>query len=380
MTRSVSILRCSLAGILLASPILVAAADGVRSLGAWQQYALSGLKPDFDWADKSSVEAPSVLNTVRESQAVLMPRLVSLAFQDSNGFGVSFSRTRSGDTPLFENGAMSALSLGAPGQGLERTLIAPSLTRGVGDDAKLTAGVVIAYQQFASWGLGSTTLDTMTYAPGVPLGLIETSMGTGVRVEVEQALSDRLSFIAGYQSQVNMDPFQLYRGVYSEPGDFDIPAVARAGMSWSMGSGALGFDVSRVMYSDVSPFASQTLPSRFLSLLGDGIAPEFVWSDLTVYSVDWTWQASSNDAIQLRYSTQQQPEPTSALLRTALEDQFTDDNFAVALHHRVGPDSFLRFGMSYAPSQYFLGNASYANRDAGDSEQIEAEAVWTVRF
>ncbi len=380
MTRSVPTLRITLAAFALAASPLSLAADGVRSLGAWQQYALSGLTPEFDWADKPTAEAPTVLHTVRESQTVLMPRLVSLAFQESTGFGVSFARSRTGDSPLFENGAMSALSVTVPGQGLERTIIAPSLTRGVGDNSKVTAGVVIAYQQFASWGLGSTTLDTNQYAPGVPLGLIESSMGTGVRVEVEQAVSDRMSMTAGYQSQVNMDPFQTYRGVYSEPGDFDIPAVAQAGVSFAMGSGALGFDVSRIMYSDVSPFASNALPTRFLSLLGDGIAPEFVWGDLTVYSVDWTWQATSDDAIQLRYSTQQQPEPTSELLRAALEEQFTDDNFAVALHHRIGPASSLRLGMSYAPSQYFLGNASYANRDAGDSEQIEAEAVWTVRF
>jgi hypothetical protein len=98
-----------------------------------------------------------------------------------------------------------------------------------------------------------------------------------------------------------------------------------------------------------------------------------------VYSVDWTWQASSNDALALRYTTQQQPEATSSLLNRALADSFTDNNVALAYTHQFSDIGSLRFGASYAAAQNFLGNASYTNRD-GQGDLVEVEAVWTVNF
>ncbi|MBP6691813.1 MAG: hypothetical protein KA162_05220, partial [Xanthomonadales bacterium] len=66
-------------------------------------------------------------------------------------------------------------------------------------------------------------------------------------------------------------------------------------------------------------------------------------------------------------------------LNLAMADGYTDNNFAVSLDHSLGEDSALRFGAAYAPSQYFVGNASYSG-DESSGEQIEVMAIWSVRF
>ena len=142
---------------------------------------------------------------------------------------------------------------------------------------------------------------------------------------------------------------------------------------------SVGLDVTRVMYSKINAFTSHALPTRFLSLLGDGAAPDFAWQDLTVYAADLTWRATKRDAFELRWTSQQQPIPTSELLASVLSPEYTDNNFSVAYSRLLGDASMLRLAASYAPSQYFLGNASYLD-DGAQGAQVEVEAVWSVRF
>lgn len=364
-------------GIVVSQP---AVARDAQSLGAWRDYALQGLAPDYDWARNAAqpAAAPTVLSVALAPRTSLMPQMHFIDGSADGRVGLAVSRSIAGDTPAFESGGLSALSVTSVGTGFERTIIAPSISRQFGEDTAVTGAVVLAYQYFASWGLGSSLVDVNS-SP-LPPGYAESSFGTGVRLGFQQRLSDSVGFNAEFQTRVDMDAFENYRGVHAEPGDFDIPAVAKAGLEWQpAGKVALGFDVARVMYSEMNAFTSQALPTRFLSLLGDGVAPDFAWQDLTVYAADLTFRATPRDVFELRYTTQQQPIPTSDLLSSVLAPEYTDDNFAVSWSRLVGHASMLRFAASYAPSQYFLGNASYLD-DGAQGAQVEVEAVWTVRF
>lgn len=351
------------------------------SLGAWEQYALRGITPDFAWAQRPAAEAvePTLLGAAG-GRTGLAPR-VGLDFSAaSSPLSVSIARALAGDSPLFESGALPAQRFTGVGVGLERTLVSPTLTRSLSDGVDLTVGAVFVQQYFASWGLGAglrTYNDAVAQAPASFLG---TSYGSGVRFGLEQALGDGVEFRTGFQSRIDMSELQNYRGLYARPGDFDLPAVASGDLSWQAGPAhRLSAGVSRVMYSEVAPFTSAALPIRFLSLLGNASAPAFAWRDLTVYRVGWEWSPTQASTIGFHYTTRQQPEPTSRALRDALAGEFTDDNFGAALTQRLGAFGSLRFAASYAPVQYFLGNASYANRDAR-GDQLEVEAVWAMPF
>jgi hypothetical protein len=374
--RGTPALLATVVSLLLAQTASATAsdADADASLGAWRDYAVQGITPDFDWVERSAAVEPTVLDRA-EARTALLPAL-EFAGDAPNGVSVALSHSVAGDTPGYESGGLAARSLTRLGTGIERTFVAPSLTRTVGDST-IRGSLILAQQQFATMGFGATTL---TESPSSNPLLDESSVGTGVRIEVRQPLNAVLGFTAAYQSKLDMQAFQSYRGLFSDPGDFDIPAVASAELEWALGRRAsLGFGVQRVMYSDVSAFTSAALPRRLLALLGDGTSPTFAWRDLTVYSVDWTWRPTRRDEIELRYTTQQQPEPTSRLLYNALADQFTDNNLALALTHRFVRAGSLRFAASYAPTQYFLGNASYLDPDAS-GDQVEVEAVWRIDF
>ncbi|HET7845422.1 MAG TPA: hypothetical protein VFL14_14795 [Xanthomonadales bacterium] len=362
-----------------AAPFPATARDA-QSLGAWRDYALQGLAPDFDWArnDAKPATEPTVMSVALAPRTSLATNMQFVEASADGTLGLAVSRTVAGDTPLLESGGLSALTVTSVGTGLDRTIVAPSISRQFGEDTRVTGAVVLAYQYFASWGLGASLVDVNS-SP-LPPGYAESSFGTGVRMGFNQRVSDVLGFTAEFQTKVDMDAFENYRGVYAEPGDFDIPAVAKAGFEWQPGQRvALGLDVARVMYSQTNAFTSHALPTRFLSLLGDGVAPDFAWQDLTVYAADLTFQATPRDVFELRYTTQQQPIPTSDLLAAVLAPEYTDDNFAVSWSRRVGAASMLRLAASYAPSQYFLGNASYLD-DGAQGAQVEVEAVWSVRF
>ncbi len=379
MSQSHHIRVCAIALSALACSGAVHA-DASQSLGAWQQYALRGITPDFTWADRPAAAAvePTLLDAL-SARTSLVPKVALTMSDAQQSLSISISRALAGDTPLFESGSLSAQRSTSVGVGLERTLIAPSLTRNVSDTAAITAGVVLAYQQFATRGIGAGALgqgDSVLHTASSYLG---SSYGSGVRLALDQSIGDSVALRTAYQSRVDMAPLQNYRGLYSRPGDFDLPAVASAGLSWNSGANTLGLGVSRVMYSEIASFASASLPIRFLGLLGNGTSPVFNWRDLTVYSVDYNWQPTTQSSIGLHYSTRLQPEPTARDLRDALSDEYTDNNIGVSLTQRFKRMGSLRFAASYAPAQYFLGNASFGSRNAR-GEQVEVEAVWAVPF
>ena len=381
LTSARGSLLCAL--VLAAISTAAPARAGEAQLGAWREYALRGITPEFNWAGRPAAEAvrPSVIDSLQPVRTMRMPELrFDEAPAATGAISLGVTRALASDTPLAEAGDIGFSQLDDGRAGIERTVIAPSISRAFGDGGRVDASVMLAYQRFASPNLNAIEASDGLPPSALPPSGSETSYGSGVRLGMSQEVGAGVSFRAAYQSQVNMSTLRSYSGVYADAGDFDIPATLDTGFDWDLGGGtSLGFGVSRVMYSDVTPFTSSALPTSLLALLGDGTSPNFAWRDLTVYSAAWSWQASADNLVTLRYFTQQQPEPTSELLNLAMSESYTDNNFALSLDHRLGDESALRLGAAYAPSQYYVGNAAYSDTESS-SDQIEVMAIWSVRF
>lgn len=279
--------------------------------------------------------------------------------------------------------------------GLETLQLRPGLRREIGA-SEWSVHAVLSYQRFASRGLGQRDW-TLTGERSIgaarwvgasasgaaSIGLEQWAGGSALAVEWRAPLIGAAAVDAMVQTRTNMEPFRAYRGVYADPGDFDLPANAKFGLSmpWVLGvEQSLRLGVDRRMYSDVEAFTSRALPQRFLSLLGDAGSPEFRWRDLTVYSLEWTARPDRHSAVTLRYSSRQQPEPTSELLRAALATEFTDRNFGFEYARDLGEGRSLRFGATYAPYPYFLGPSLFTVDAVGGRRQVEVEAVLRVPF
>jgi hypothetical protein len=367
MTPRLSTLPALIAIGLVVGPVTVRA-------DAWADYARSAMTPQFTWAAPAEV-LPQLRDHSRDALAESQRAEFRTALT-SKVFEVQFQQTRGNDLVGAQVASASLFDAASPG--LSQNLVGAQLSHEFEGGARVGAGVVVAEQQFASFGLGSEQVDS-----GDRLRLIgqESSTAAGVRLSLARPLANGVQLQAALQSKIDMQPFQSYRGVFSDPGDFDIPAEAELSARFAL-SPKLGmtFGTQHILYSELKAFSSYALPERFLSLLGDGTSPEFVWRDLTVYDVKLDYALGRASRIDFRYSTQQQPEPSSSLLYSALRDEFTDRNFALGLTHRTERAGEFRFVATHAPVEYFLGTASTLGRNNASGEQVEFEARWRVDF
>jgi hypothetical protein len=354
---------------LAVGPITVHATD-------WRDYARVAMTPEFAWAETEAASTPDA----RDGMASALTDTVRAEFQSALArqvVEVQFSQSRGNDLAASNVASLSLMDEAAPG--LNRQIAGLQLAHEFDGGARVGAGVVVAEQQFASFGFGSEQIERADRLQWVVGG--ESSTAAGVRLNYVQPLGSLWSVQAALQSKIDMQPFQSYRGVFSDPGDFDIPAEAEVSARVAL-SPVLGvtFGSQRVMYSELKAFSSYALPERFLSLLGDGTSPVFAWRDLTVYNVALDYAIGKSSRLDFRYSTQQQPEPSSTLLFEALREEFTDRNIAIGLTHRFDRAGELRLAASHAPVEYFLGTTSALGRGDAGGDQFEFEARWRVDF
>jgi hypothetical protein len=370
MRYSVLALAC-----LVALPVSASAADGVMQ--QWKAYAQSAATPDFSWAETVAVRVPSVLDGRRASlvddtvtgTVIALTSLGQVRFARSEGH---FGMQGNGDSVQLRQ-SLSPLSA---------HYAATSLVTPLGQDSVFSLTAIIANQRYATQGFGNTVWESEAQRIGVAIGgASETAYGSGVRLGLDRAVADSIDWSLSLQSRLEMDAFKSYRGVFSEPGDFDVPGFVQTGMRWSPDARTqISFEAQRIFYSDVQAFTSSALPVPLLALLGDGGTPRFAWRDLTVYSVETARETSHGGRWSLRYSTQQQPRPSSAILDRALSSLYSDTNFTLGFQQRLGAFGRLQFAASYSPISYFLAAAPYVQRTFDGGPQVEFEAHWIVPF
>jgi hypothetical protein len=365
------------AAAMMAVPTFLAAAasDQARVLkGQWATAATEKLIPNFDWVDTSALVSPAVHPFMSDANAWFSAPLLN-SKEWAGVLRVSTLSTTSGLAALVGTDLPKTVAIDAA---LERRLLNSGLF--VQNQKGLAFGVdaVFAEQRFASGTLSPLPDRDNILPPVSPLS--ERSTGVGVAVAVGGPLDERFSWSLGLRSPVDMDEYKSYQGLYSEPGDLDIPATATLGFSAQLvPSTALVLGAEQVFYSDVSGVSSFALPNRFLALLGDGNSPTFAWQDLTVYSAalrgeiaTWDWS--------VRYSTSLQPNPTSPLLQRAIEGIQSDANWSLGLGRSIGRLGEIRLSASYAGAEYVLGSPYYRNTDPAESTHFEFEALWDWRF
>ena len=352
---------------------LRAAAD-TSVMARWHDYARSSITPQFSWAiEAQPFAAPNVLDSYVTERS--RPSLFG-ADGAAPHVSVSVATGAVSDTP----GVLPAQATrfgNFTGGGLQRTVVAPSLVTHWGDNGDVRLTGIFAYQRFASIDIGTL--------PGTGWGLLpaqlSSSYGAGARIDFDNMLGERLRWNVGVQSRVGMSPMSSYHGVFADDGDFDIPASATLSLNYLLTPAfSLDAGVQHVQYSGIKPFTSPNLPRRFLALLGDSASPVFKWSDLDVYSVGWTWREDAIGNLQMRYTTRQQPVPTSRLLENALAPVTADRMLSMGWWRSFGPWNQLSFQASYASSPYYLLMPSYVSHNDATAGRFEFQAWWSSRF
>ncbi|MFO8025001.1 OmpP1/FadL family transporter, partial [Thiohalophilus sp.] len=194
-----------------------------------------------------------------------------------------------------------------------------------------------------------------------------------------------LTLGASYQSEMAMDEFDKYSGLFAEQGDFDIPATWTLGLAYDMGnSSTIAFDVQKIMYSDVNSIGnpiSNLNPGN--NLLGTDDGGGFGWEDITVYKLGYQWSTSAEWTWRVGYNHGDQPIPSSEALFNILAPGVMEDHFTFGFTKSTGADSEFNLAAMYAPENTVSGtNAFSAHGQKVDltMTQWELEASWAWKF
>lgn len=381
-----------LAGILIVAPMATVAAFPISGhsgqptpsadvMQRWRGYALSRITPEFDWASKntSARAAPTVLDRVQGQGA----RLVMPLSGDSRlALTLSLQPRFAGAAEHLsgDDSSPRAPLLGSLSTPFAGSSASTGLSRKFGRNGQADLSVVLAHQRFAAAMLDGDDYSASRVHPGLS-SLSGSSYGTGMELDLHNSLVGKLDWYAGYRSRINMDSFQNFRGIYGNPGDLDIPARMQLGLAWQAARQTrFNFGVERIRYSSIQPFVSSALPRRVLAVLGDGTSPEFSWRDLNIYSVTAGHQFSPRNELSVRYSTGEQPQPTSPLLSSLLMKDAANYSLGLSFVHQT-PGMRWRLMANYAPSEFVLGIPTSARRNQPDHvRQLEFESTWAWHF
>jgi len=318
---------------------------------------------------------------LKNSELLIMPDFASdLEPQPESWMNLNFDWQSSGD--YFVPGLDSESAF--LGTSFQRQYFSPGFEHEFNNNGVLGVSAVIAYQRYSAASLGlrsaSTPESTLWAVPGYS-PYEESAYGTGVRLAVRQEVISGFAVDAGFQSRIDMEDFAALRGVYSQPADLDIPARAHVGLAFQASERSwLNVAVERVLYSEISAFASRNLPNRFLSLLGDSTSPNFNWEDLTVYSVGFAWSNGTDQEWRIDLTTRTQPSPSSQLLNQAIEGDLAKSALVMGYSRRTGERSQVQFNAAYAPSEYAFGGSVLGVTTEDLDQRFELEAMWTLAF
>ena len=347
-------------------------------LGPWQDYLARELTPDF-MLDPAA--EPLNVSWMNDHSVVVLPFFAAKILGEPKTYLKLEIDWQYSDKAAM-NGIDPFMTTGM--QGLERRLVSPGLMHRLNENQLIGVSAVFATQSY-----GVSRLGMQTYDQSIPLSFRsdiydpfhETSYGAGVSLALRSELTSGITMEAGFRSHIDMDEFYNFHGIYSTRADLDIPARARIGIAFQASDRSwLNVSVERVLYSEVGAFASQNLPGRFLSLLGDSTSPAFSWDDLTVYSVGWAWADNKGSSWYVDFSSRTQPSPTSSVLSQAIDSDLAQNAVTVGYSRRMSMTSRFNVNAAYAPAEYAFGGTVLGVTTDQLSQEFEVEAYWTWDF
>ncbi|MEX2365236.1 MAG: outer membrane protein transport protein [Pseudohongiellaceae bacterium] len=228
---------------------------------------------------------------------------VGVSIYGNGGMNTDYPASAGGGAGTFFGGAFGG-EAGA-GVNLEQLFVNTTYSRKIDDKSSWGASAILAYQRFEATGLTAFGAQGFSSDPTkLTDNGTDDSFGFGFKLGYQGEVAPGLTLGASYQSEMAMDEFSDYAGLFAEQGDFDVPATWTLGLAYDMGnSGTVVFDVQEIMYSDVASIANPLLPNLQTAQLGDSAGAGFGWEDITVYKLGYQWATSAEWTWRVGYIT-----------------------------------------------------------------------------
>ncbi len=290
---------------------------------------------------------------------------------DKSSFGLSvFGRGGMNTTWKAKDtfGGLGVFGAGDAGVDLAQLFIMPTYARKYSDKGSWGVSAIIAYQMFKAKGIAS-----FAGISNDPTKLTnngdDSSIGYGLAAGWQGEVAKNIALGVSYQSEIFMDEFDDYAGLFAEQGDFNIPSQWNIGLAWTVRpKSRLMFDIQRINYSDVPAVNNPSLSTLFsggCALVGgagnstclggdDGIG--FGWDDMTVYKIGYEWSTSDKWTWRVGYSLGDQPiDADEDALFNILAPGVMEQHITFGFTRKLDKDSEITFAGMYAPEECIDG-------------------------
>ena len=211
------------------------------------------------------------------------------------------------------------------------------------------------------------------------------SFGGGVRIGWIGQLSDSLTLGASYQSKLWMTPFEEYKGLLAEKGNFDIPANYNVGFAIKMTPKlTLAFDYQFIEYSGVNAMSNASdiafVPGQKLLGTDDGLG--FGWDDMDIFKFGVEWKYSPDFTLRAGYSYANTPFPNTQALFNTLAPAVVRKHYTLGFSTPISDLVEFNVAFMYAPNEEVHGSNINTGPQTGfvEMEQLEIELGWGIRF
>lgn len=311
--------------------------------------------------------------------------------QSSVGITVYGNGGMNTDYPDNVVGTGNATFGGTTGAGvnLEQLFVNGSYARKINDKASWGVTAILAYQRFKATGLGNFA--GFSSAPNALTDRgHDDSLGYGARLGIQGEVAPGLTLAASYQTEMSMDEFDKYKGLFAEQGGFDIPASAVIGLAYDVTpSSTLVFDIQQIWYSDIASIANPMMPALGACSMGDTSqclgtngGSGFGWDDMTVYKIGYQWSTSDDWTWRVGFSTGDQPISSSEVMFNILAPGVMEEHLTFGFTKKVSDSNEFNFAAMYAPKNEVKGQNPLDPGQTIELEmtQFELEASYSWKF
>jgi long-chain fatty acid transport protein len=282
------------------------------------------------------------------------------AMSDELSIGLAIYANGGMNTDYKTNPFAAFGSTGKAGVNLEQLFITPSVAYKLSPRNTLGAAATFAYQRFEMKGIGAFDNPFYTAAPGyVSNNGEDSSNGWGMKLGWIGQVTDTLRIGASWSSEIDMQKFSRYRGLFAEQGGFDIPETYGLGLAWkASGALTLAADWQTIKYGDIKSVGNPLLNLLTGNPLGNSDGGGFGWDDIGVIKLGAVYSYSDQLTLRAGISRADQPIPNSETFFNILAPGTIRDHVSLGASWKVSEKSELSVAYTHALKETVKGSGS----------------------